>query len=72
MIADIAVVTQQQTRGVGGFSAHFTNNTFQTAPALTQHRLGDLHKRVPSSTEEKHSAQNETGDDNDLTLLFTQ
>lgn len=44
VIADITVITQQQTGGIRSFSAHLTHNTFQTAPALTEHRLGDLEK----------------------------
>lgn len=42
VIADITVITQQQTGGIRSLSAHLTHNTFQTAPALTEHRLGDL------------------------------
>lgn len=44
VIADIAVVTQQQTGGVRSLSTHLTHDTFQTAPAFTEHRLGDLQK----------------------------
>lgn len=45
VIADITVITQQQTGGVRSLSTHLTHNTFQTAPALTEHRLGDLKKK---------------------------
>lgn len=44
VITDVAVITQQETRGVRSLSAHLANNTFQTAPALTKHRLSDLQK----------------------------
>lgn len=44
VIADVTVVAQQKTRGVRSLSAHLAHNTFQTAPALTEHRLGDLQK----------------------------
>lgn len=44
VVTDITVITQQKTRGVRSLSTHLTNNTFQTAPALTKHRLSDLQK----------------------------
>lgn len=48
VIADIAVITQQQTGGIRSLSTHLTHNAFQTAPALAEHRLGDLEKKCAS------------------------
>lgn len=42
VVADVTVVTQQQTARVGGLAARFTHRTLQTAPAFIQHHLGDL------------------------------
>ena len=42
VIADVTVVTQQQTARVGGLATRFTHRTLQTAPAFIQHHLGDL------------------------------
>lgn len=44
VIADITVIAQQQTRGVRSLSTHLTHDTLQTAPALAEHRFGDLQK----------------------------
>lgn len=42
VVADVAVVAEQQARGVRGFAAHLAHDALHAAPALQQHHLGDL------------------------------
>lgn len=42
VIANVTVVTQQQAAGICGLTAGLAHCTLQTAPAFTQHHLGDL------------------------------
>lgn len=42
VIADVAVVTQQQPGRVRSLPTHLAHDALQAAPALPEHRLGDL------------------------------
>ena len=45
VVADVAVVAQQQARGVRGLPTHLAHDALQAAPALTEHHLCDLERR---------------------------
>lgn len=73
VIADITVITQQQTGRVRSLSTHLAHNTFQTAPALTEHRLGDLEMISDLIYLDFQNSMIEGGGGGEeLTLLFTQ
>lgn len=42
VVADVAVVAEQQPGRVGGFAAHLADDALHAAPTLQQHHLGDL------------------------------
>lgn len=45
VVADVTVITEQQSGGVRCFPTNFAHNALHTAPALQQHHLGNLNRK---------------------------
>lgn len=45
VVADVTIIAEQKTGGIGCFATHLAHNAFHTTPTLEQHHLCNLKHR---------------------------